>query len=484
MQPAFYNFGPFQVDVARRLLLQDGQPAQLSPKVFDTLLELIARARQVITKEELLVAVWPDAVVEENSLARNISTLRKALGESASDHQYVITVPGRGYSFVAEVHRIEHPQEPRLDQPAAGSVRTPGRRFSKTVAFGVLLAAGAAAAVFSFSYRKSDAAPFQRTKTARMTSSGQAVKAVISPDGRYIAYTTLVSGNQSLVVKRTTTLHDLEIVPPAPVRYAGITFSPDSETVYYVIWKPGPEASVLYRVPVMGGSSQKLKANLDSPVTLSPDGKSVAFVRESSNQSTIVMSNLDSGAERKLMSRNLPQVLDYPAWSPDGRTIACSTYVAGSTGGDARLIEVDVAEGRERPVSAQFWGFIRQIAWFNDRRGLIMSARSPESAVYHLWLVSYPGGAVRKLTDGVNYQTGASISADSRRIVTVEEHRFSAIARIDSKAALVWRRLWKKQRDHKAGRLLGPPMCQPSTSQNPMLRFLSARFSLDSSEFA
>src|SRR3954470_4074160 len=80
----------------------------------------------------------------------------------------------------------------------------------------------------------------------------------------------------------------------------------------------------------------------------------------------------------------------------------------------------------------QSGGFSRQIAWLGNGRGLIMSACSTESAVYHLWLAPYPGGTVRKVTDGVNFQIGASISADSRQIVTVEEHRFSAIARLAS----------------------------------------------------
>ncbi len=436
MPSVFYKFDPFQVDVARRLLLRDGQPAQLSPKVFDTLMVLIARAGEVVTKEELLAGVWPDAAVEENSLARNISSLRKALGESAWDHRFVVTVPGRGYSFVATVRQSEDPERAPADEPATGVVQSPPRHSYKRAVFAFLVAAGAAAAVLALGFRKSGIAPFERTKTVKITSSGQAVKAVISPDGRYIAYTTLSSGDQSLRVRRATTLHEIEIVPPAPVRYAGITFSPDSETVYYVLWKPGPDSSVLYRIPVMGGSSQKLKENLDSPVTLSPDGKSYAFVRESSNQSTLIVSDLDSGAERKLISRNLPQVLDYPAWSPDGRTIASTTYdsaLSSSPGGSgARVIEVEVAGGRERPLSAHAWGFIRQIAWFSDRRGLVMSACSPDSGVYHLWLVSYPGGAVRKLTDGVNYQIGASISADSGQIITVEEHRFSVIGRIAS----------------------------------------------------
>ena len=426
MRPAVYHFGEFQLDAGRRLLFRDGQAAQLSPKVFDTLLELVARAGEVVTKEELLAAIWPDAVVEENSLARAISTLRKALGESASDHQYVVTVPGRGYSFVATVRRSD-------DTPAVSE--RPRRRLYERAALGGVLAVGAAAAVLTIGLRHSEIPPFERTRTVRITSSGQAVKAVISPDGRYIAYTTLVSGNQSLIVRRTTTRHEIEIVPPGPVRYGGITFSPDSETVYYLLWKPGGQPSALYRVPVMGGSSEKLKENLESPVTFSPDGKSFAFVRESSGESTMIVSRLDSRTERKLISRKLPQVLDYPAWSPDGRTIAASAYDSSNTrltGSDARIIEVEADNGRERSLSAHVWGFIRETAWVGNMRGLVISACSPESSVYHLWLVSYPGGAVRKLTDGVNFQTGASVSADARQIVTVEEHRFSAIGRLAS----------------------------------------------------
>src|SRR3954454_16494257 len=326
MRPVSYYFGPFQVDVSRRLLLRDGKPAQLSPKVFDTLLELILRAGQVITKEELLAAVWPDAAVEENSLARNVSTLRKALGENASDHQYVVTVPGRGYSFVAAVHTGEQPTSAPAAEAAGAPVARGPRPFYQRVTLGLLLAAGAATAVMTLSFKQSHGAPFERTKMSRITSSGQAVKAVISPDGRYIAYTTLVSGDQSLVVRRTTTLHPIEIVPPGPVRYAGITFSPDSETIYYVLWKPGREPSALYRIPTTGGSPEKLKENLESPVTFSPDGKEFAFIREVSNRSTLLVSSVESGEERKLISRTLPQVLDYPAWSPDGRIIATTTY--------------------------------------------------------------------------------------------------------------------------------------------------------------
>jgi predicted ATPase/DNA-binding winged helix-turn-helix (wHTH) protein len=102
----FYDFGPFRVDPKKRLLLRDGTPQPLTPKALDILLFLLHHDGQVIEKDELMRAVWPDTVVEENNLTRNISALRKALGEGPHDHSYVVTVPGCGYSFVASVRKV------------------------------------------------------------------------------------------------------------------------------------------------------------------------------------------------------------------------------------------------------------------------------------------------------------------------------------------------------------------------------------------
>jgi TolB-like protein/DNA-binding winged helix-turn-helix (wHTH) protein/Flp pilus assembly protein TadD len=98
-----YEFGPFSVDAGKMRLLNNGEPVPLTPKVLETLLALIEHRDRVLTKDELLKLVWGDTLVEEGGLARNISILRKALGEKPDDHEYVVTVPGRGYRFVAEV---------------------------------------------------------------------------------------------------------------------------------------------------------------------------------------------------------------------------------------------------------------------------------------------------------------------------------------------------------------------------------------------
>jgi serine/threonine-protein kinase len=123
---AIYEFGPFRLDTHRRRLMKDAVPVMLRPKLFDLLLALAERAGQDVDKDELIRIVWPDAVVEDNNLPHAISKLRKALGERRHDHRYVVTVPGRGYRFVAPVLAVGAARDagrslPRVPRGAADS---------------------------------------------------------------------------------------------------------------------------------------------------------------------------------------------------------------------------------------------------------------------------------------------------------------------------------------------------------------------------
>src|SRR5215211_6854271 len=100
-----YEFSGFQLDPVKRLLWKiDGTPVSLTPRVFDTLLYLVEHHDSVLDKERIMEAVWPDSIVEENNLAQAISKLRQIFGETPGSHSYIVTVPGRGYRFVAEVN--------------------------------------------------------------------------------------------------------------------------------------------------------------------------------------------------------------------------------------------------------------------------------------------------------------------------------------------------------------------------------------------
>ena len=121
---AIYEFGDFRLDVIRRRMLRrSGALVPLTPRVFDTLLYLVQHSGGVLDKERLMEAIWPDSIVEENNLSQNISFLRRILGENPASHRYIVTVPGRGYRFVAEVRALETPDtaERITDAPAVAA---------------------------------------------------------------------------------------------------------------------------------------------------------------------------------------------------------------------------------------------------------------------------------------------------------------------------------------------------------------------------
>jgi len=102
----FYEFGPYRIDPARNLLLRGGEPIPLTSKAFATLLVLVEHYDRVISKDELMQKLWPDTFVEEANLTKHISMVRKALGETAQDHHYILTLPGRGYRFAETVRTL------------------------------------------------------------------------------------------------------------------------------------------------------------------------------------------------------------------------------------------------------------------------------------------------------------------------------------------------------------------------------------------
>jgi len=103
----FYEFGQFRVEEGERLLLRNGEPVPLAPKVFDTLLALVKDRGHVIEKERLMKELWPDTFVEDSNLTYNISQLRKALGDGCAEERYIETVPRRGYRFTSPVREAD-----------------------------------------------------------------------------------------------------------------------------------------------------------------------------------------------------------------------------------------------------------------------------------------------------------------------------------------------------------------------------------------
>ena len=106
-------FGEFFLDATQRLLFRaDGEPVALVGRAFDTLLFMVEHPVELLDKKTLMHAIWPDVIVEENNLSQNIFIVRRALGEAAGEHRFIVTVPGRGFGFVAPVRRLDAIPQP------------------------------------------------------------------------------------------------------------------------------------------------------------------------------------------------------------------------------------------------------------------------------------------------------------------------------------------------------------------------------------
>ncbi len=114
-----YEFGPFRMDPDTQVLLRDGQVVVVTPKAFETLLVLVRRSREVVSKEELLREIWPDSFVEEANLTQHIFKLRKALGDTLEGERYIVTLPGHGYRFAVPVRKITEGGEALIAQASA-----------------------------------------------------------------------------------------------------------------------------------------------------------------------------------------------------------------------------------------------------------------------------------------------------------------------------------------------------------------------------
>ncbi|MEK7833855.1 MAG: DPP IV N-terminal domain-containing protein [Acidobacteriota bacterium] len=451
-----YAFGHFRLDAGERLLMREGRTVPLPPKVFDTLIALVENSGRIVGKEELMQLLWPDTFVEESNLTQNISQLRRALGDGNGDGQFIETIPKRGYrfavnvepvteesvlSFAANGHAAVEPVEIETNGEAAvQSAEIEPRTFSRkrllaTIGLLAISLAIVAGAIY-VAYRRSNnhgKTAFRQIIPAKLTTSGKTLQTTISRDGKYAAYVAESRELQSLWVRQVAADSATQIIAPAEIVFGGMTFSLDDNFIYYIARPQGELLSKLYQVPLLGGTPREVMSDVDSPISFSPNGEYFAFVRNNPAQRevSLMVARLDGSEDRKLLTKKRPDSLSLlgPSWSPDGRTIAVA---AGSlTPGEsiAQVLAVNVEDSSARPIGAQTWSSIGQVAWLGDGSGVIFSAWRRTSAVYgdQLYLLTYPKGEVRRVTNDMTSYEGIGISADSGLLVSRRSDRISSI---------------------------------------------------------
>jgi serine/threonine protein kinase/Tol biopolymer transport system component len=285
----------------------------------------------------------------------------------------------------------------------------------------VLLVSAAAYGAYAFFFRARPV-PFQNASVNKITETGKATLVAISPDGKYILNVVDDKGQESLWLRNVPTSSNAQVMPPEPLQYTGVRFSPDGNYLYFVRGEPAANLMYLYRAPVLGGTPQKLITDIDTNISFSPDGRSLAYAVNNNPEPgkfRLVVYSLQTGEEKTLVTGSSNKILRDPAWSPDGKTIVCVASQAGDslTG----LVAIDPLTGKQSLFYDAKRATLRKPVWLPSGKGLLVLSVDEETHFIRTRIVeiSYPDGIARAVTRDVSDYSDLSLSGDGHTLATI-----------------------------------------------------------------
>jgi Tol biopolymer transport system component/DNA-binding winged helix-turn-helix (wHTH) protein len=475
------------VDAVKRRLWREGHLVPITSKTFDVLVVLLEHRDHVVSKDELLNRVWPNTAVNENNLARQISSLRRALGQRPDQHDFVVTIPGHGYRFVASVQDLSdvpsglhtdheadlHPPQPAMDlddlrvsdeassdQPVPGVTITGNYPGSSTEFRGpwtylgmlVVTSCGVLAITVAVALLRpaSPQSPPRRT-LQRITYDEASLPrdASWAPDGQWVVYASDRSGNADLWKQR---LGDPDAVrlTTSQANESQPQWSPDGQSI---VFRSEGDGGGLYVIPASGGVERIVSSFGYEPVW-SPDGTQILFKRSLvlPDLPTIYVVGLDGKPPMPVRPDVLGQFKSlHAAWHPDGRRVSILGTIRE---GDVRFLNVPLDDGNatspEIPARVQrdlTNVSVGRFVWSTSRRYIYFEGRAGDTQ--NIWRVSVDPltetwvDGPERLTTGAEEETNVAISADGTRLIfTTTSSRT---------------RLWAFPFDSARGRITGEP---------------------------
>lgn len=267
---------------------------------------------------------------------------------------------------------------------------------------------------------------FARPQVSRITTDGRVLQPAMSPDGKYIAYVSGESGSRSLVVRQLATDSLITAVQPTNLNLQFLSFSPDSNWVYYTETRSDFAVNTLYQVPALGGIPKKLIEDIDGPAAFSPDGSRFAFMRHvgKTNEDTIIIADAVTLEQSEFISTKATNYTFFSnrfAWSPDGKKFLVGAGIRqGGFVTKTDLVSIDVETKELRRLNQRELHFANSFAWFADGSGFVFTGREQMNSPSQVWRSSYPNIDIVQVTNDVNDYGDVGIAADGRSLITIK----------------------------------------------------------------
>jgi Tol biopolymer transport system component/DNA-binding winged helix-turn-helix (wHTH) protein len=434
-----FRVGDFLIEPQLNTINRDDQSTRVEPKVMQVLQRLSNTAGEVVSKEQLMRAVWTDTIVTDDVLTRAVWELRKAFGDDSKQPRYIQTIPKSGYRLIAQVsYEGESDPTSKHSQIRSGNPQTSSWIIRLSLLVVILLISSSVAWIYVSRKSVNTARPTLRV--VPFTSfPGREDQAALSPDGNQIAFVWEgeKGDNTDIYVKSITGERPLRITTD-PAIDARPTWSPDAQRIAFVRFNPADYKFSVFVASALGTAPERLLFSInDEPATLSwsPDGKFIATSESSAKKSPshIVLFSPETGEKRNLTTSPDQYWSDStPAFSPDSKSVAFvrentpitgDIYVVPVTGGEPRRITYDNA--RHTFSNAEVGG----VAWTADGKEIIFA--STRGGTPSLWRVGILGGEPERLSVGGDNTFYPSISPRGNRLTYTQMSGGTPIYRIE-----------------------------------------------------